>query len=104
MDKVTLKKGRAIMQTVTLSEFCRIVKKVSKERKGKLSLGKIGENHGTCGETGEQHGRIPRYRGNGMYEKCSSELERPYPSPKGKEKAYKLGEIVFLMEGSRRGT
>ena len=36
--------------------------------------------------------------------KCSSELERPYPSPNGKEKAYKLGEIVFLMEGSRRGT
>ena len=33
-----------------------------------------------------------------------SELERPYPSPKGKEKAYKLDEIVFLMEGSRRGT
>ena len=28
-----------------------------------------------------------------MYEKCGSELERPYPSPKGKEKAYKLGEI-----------
>lgn len=52
-----------------------------------MSLGKIGENHGTCGETGKQHGRIPRYRGNGMYEKCSSELERPYPSPKGKEKA-----------------
>ena len=37
-----------------------------------------------------------------MYEKCGSELERPYPSPKGKEKAYKLGEIVFLMGGSRR--
>ena len=92
------------MQTVTLSEFCRIVKKVSKENKGKLSLGIMGENHGTCGETGKQHGRIPRYRGNGMYEKCSSELERPYPSPKGKEKAYKLGEIVFLMGGSRRGT
>ncbi len=33
-----------------------------------------------------------------------SELERPYPSPKGKKKAYKLGEIVFLMGGSRRGT
>ena len=43
-------------------------------------------------------------RGNGMYEKCGSELERPYPSPKGKKKAYKLGEIVFLMGGSRRGT
>ena len=60
-----------------------------------MSLGKIGENHGTCGETGKQHGRIPRYIGNGMYEKCSSELERPYPSPKGKKKAYKLGEVVF---------
>ena len=34
----------------------------------------------------------------------SAELERPYPSPKGKEKAYKLGEIAFLMRGSRRGT
>ncbi len=37
-------------------------------------------------------------------EKCGSELERPYPSLKGKEKAYKLGEIVFLMGGSRKGT
>ena len=33
-----------------------------------------------------------------MYEKCGSELERPYPSPKGKEKAYKLGEIAFTRE------
>ena len=40
------------MQTVTLSEFCRIVKKVSKENKGKLSLGSMGENHGTCVDTG----------------------------------------------------
>lgn len=39
-----------------------------------------------------------------MYEKCGSELERPYPSPKGKKKAYKPSEIVFLMGGSRRGT
>mgnify|MGYP007002342624 CR=1 FL=1 len=46
----------------------------------------------------------PRYIGSGIYEKCGSELERPYPSPKGKKKAYKLGEIVFLMGGSRRGT
>ena len=92
------------MQTVTLSEFCRIVKKVSKESKGKLSLGQLGENHGTCVDTGKQHGRIPRYMGSGMYEKCGSELERPYPSPKGKKKAFKLGEIVFLMGGSRRGT
>ena len=70
----------------------------------KLSPAKMGENHGTCEDTGKQHGRISRYRGSGMYEKCGSELERPYPSPKGKEKAYKLGEIVFLMGGSRRGT
>ena len=42
----------------------------------------------------KQHGRISRYMGSGMYGKCGSELERPYPSPKGKEKAYKLGEIV----------
>ena len=27
----------------------------------------------------------------------------PYPSLKGKEKAYKLGEIVFLIGGSRKG-
>ena len=52
----------------------------------------------------KQHGRIPRYKGNGMYEKCGLELERPYPSPKGKENAYKLGEIAILMGGSRRGT
>ena len=62
-----------------------------------MSPGYMGENHGTCEETGKQHGRIFRYRGSGMYEKCGSELERPYPSPKGKKKAYKLGEIVFLM-------
>ena len=63
----------------------------------------MGENHGMCEETGKQHRRTPRYIGNGMYEKCGSELERPYPSPKGKKKAYKFGESVFLMEGSRRG-
>ena len=43
-----------------------------------MSLGYMGENHGTCEETGKQHGRISRYRGSGMYEKCGSELERPY--------------------------
>ena len=32
-----------------------------------------------------------------MYGKCGSELERPYPSPKGKEEAYKLDENVFLI-------
>ena len=42
----------------------------------------------------KQHGRIFRYMGSGMYGKCGSELERLYPSPKGKEKAYKLGENV----------
>ena len=52
-----------------------------------MSPGYMGENHGTCEETGKQHGRIPRYRGNGMYEKCGSELERPYPSPKGKKES-----------------
>ena len=63
------------MQTVTLSEFCRIAKKVSKESKGKLSLGYMGENHGMCEDTGKQHRGIPRYIGSGMYEKCGSELE-----------------------------
>ena len=80
------------------------LKRSRKRKKGKLSLGNIGENHGTCEETGMQHGSIPRYMGSGMYEKCGSELERPYPSPKGKEKAYKPSEIVFLRGGSRRGT
>lgn len=92
------------MQTVTLSEFCRIVKKVLKENKGKLSLANMGEDHGTCEETGKQHGRIPRYMGSGMYEKCGSELERPYLSPKGKDEVYKLGEVTIMAGGSRRGT
>ena len=66
------------------------LKKVSvKENKGKSSLGYMGEDHGTCEETGMQHGGIPRYIGNGMFEKCGSELERPYLSPKGKQGAYK---------------
>lgn len=63
----------------------------------------IGKNHGTCEETEKQHGRISRYKGSGMYGKCGPELERSYPSLKAKEKAYKLGESVFLMGGSRRG-
>ena len=64
----------------------------------------MGENHGTCEDTGKQHGGIPRYKGSGMYEKCGSELERPYPPPTGKEKMYKLGEVILLVRGSRRGT
>ena len=32
---------------------------------------------------------ILRYMGNGMYERCDSELGRPYLSPKGKEEPYK---------------
>ena len=40
------------MQTVTLSEFCRIVKKVSKESKGKSSCERSSEDHGTCVDTG----------------------------------------------------
>ena len=52
-----------------------------------MSPGNMGENHGTGEETGKQHGRIFRYRGSGMYEKCGSELERPYPSPKGKKES-----------------
>ena len=68
-----------------------------------MSLGYMGENHGTCEETGKQHGRIFRYRGSGMYEKCGSELERPYLSPKGKDEVYKLGEITIMTGGSRRG-
>ena len=63
----------------------------------------MGENHGTCVDTGKQHGRIPRYMGSGMYEKCGLELERPYLSPKGKDEVYKLGEITNMAGGSRRG-
>ena len=92
------------MQTVTLSEFCRIVKKVSKESKGKLNLVHMGENHGTCEDTGKQHGRIPRYMGSGMYEKSGSELGRHYLPLKGKDEVYKLGEVTIMTGGSRRGT
>lgn len=42
--------------------------------------------------------------GSGMYEKCGSELERPYLSPKGKDEVYKLGEVTIMTGGSRRGT
>ena len=45
----------AKMQVVTLSEFCRIVKKDSfflKETKRKSSLGHMGEDHGRCNELG----------------------------------------------------
>lgn len=42
--------------------------------------------------------------GNGMYEKCGSELERPYLPPKGKDDMYKPGEIIIMTGGSRRGT
>lgn len=64
------------MQTLTLSVICRIIKKVSKEREGKLILGIMDENHGMCEDTGKQHGRIFRHRGSGIYEKCGSEPER----------------------------
>ena len=69
-----------------------------------MSLALLGENHGTCEDTGKQHGRIPRYIGSGMYEKCGSELERPYLSPKGKDEVYKLVEVTIMAGGSRRGT
>ena len=67
-----------------------------------MSPGYMGENHGTCEETGKQHGRISRYKGSGMYEKCGSELERPYPSPKGKKKAYKLVICQDLVQVKMR--
>ena len=64
----------------------------------------MGENHGMCEETGKQHRRTPRYIGSGIYEKCGSELERPYLSPKGKDDVYKRSEITVMTGGSRRGT
>jgi hypothetical protein len=79
--KVPVITGRAIMQTVTLSEFCRIVKKKVfqiERTKEKSSLVRIGEDHGRWEESGKHHRRISRYMGSGMYEKNSSELERPY--------------------------
>lgn len=44
----------AKMQVVTLSEFCRIVKKDSffRETKRKSSLEHMGEDHGRCNELG----------------------------------------------------
>lgn len=65
---------------------------------------RLGENHGTCEDTGKQHGRTPRYKGSGMYEKCGSELERPYLPPKGKDEVYKRSEVTVMAGGSRRGT
>ena len=56
---------------------------------GKLSLVLLGENHGSWEEAGSAPMKIPRYMGSGMYEKCDSELGRPYLSPKGKEEPYK---------------
>ena len=65
----------------------------------------MGENHGTCEETGKQHGRIFRYRGSGMYEKCGSELERPYPSPKGKtvQENAVYGKVPYFIQVCREG-
>ena len=55
----------------------------------------------------EHHQRTPRYRGIGMYEKCSPELERPYqpPQKKGvkKEHISQRDEIATLAGGSQRG-
>ena len=61
-----------------------------------MRLVRMGENHGTCEDTGKQHGRIPQYMGSGMYEKCGSELERPYLSPKGKDEV-----AYFRMQRKR---
>jgi len=51
----------------------------------------------------KQHRRISRYMGIGMYEKCSSELERPYLPPKGKEGAYKLNAKLYPWQKGVRG-
>ena len=72
--------------------------------KEKSSPANMGEDQGRWEETGEHHQRISRYRGIGMYEKCSSELERPYLPPKGKEGIYKSeDEVMSLARGSQRG-
>ena len=63
-----------------------------------MNPGYVGESHGTCEETGKQHGRISVYR-EAVCMKSVVRNWRPYPSPKGKKKAYQLGEIVFLMGG-----
>lgn len=52
------------MQVVTLSEFCRIVKKglfFLKETKRKSSLGHKGEDHGRCTELGAASRNPPVY-------------------------------------------
>jgi len=41
------------------------------------------------GEKLEAPLKFPRYRGNGMYERYGSELERPYLPPIGKQGTYK---------------
>ena len=55
----------------------------------------MGENHGMCEETGKQHRRTPRYIGSGIYEKCGSELERPYHHRKVKRKRISLAKSYF---------
>ena len=55
----------------------------------KLSPVLLGENHGRWEESGNAPLIILRYMGSGMYERCGSELERPYLPPKGKEETNK---------------
>jgi hypothetical protein len=55
----------------------------------KSSLVLLGEDHGRWEETGKAPLKILRYMGSGMYERCGSELERPYLPPEGKEGTYK---------------
>lgn len=72
--------------------------------KEKSSLANMGEDQGRWEETGAHHQRISRYKGIGMCEKCSLELERPYLPPKGKECIHKSeDEIMTLARGSQRG-
>lgn len=68
-----------------------------------LSLVLLGENHGSWEETGNAPMKILRYMGNGMYERCDSELGRPYLSPQGKEEPYKLKRNRILDRRESEG-
>ena len=64
----------------------------------------MGENQGTCVDTGKAARKNPSVYGKRYVGKVWFGTGETLPVTEGKEKAYKLGENVFLMGGSRRGT
>jgi hypothetical protein len=67
------------------------------------SLGKLGEDHGTCEDLGLQHGRTSRSKGSGMLRESLTELGRPsFALPNGEVKQTSIsrqGEVTDGKEG-----